>query len=279
VTPILRYLLNSCGYNFYRLADFQLGPVSPIPHSITSEMQIRELISKLKPSKTDQPLIRIGPQNDGGYLVPDDLDGISACYSPGVSTESGFEKQLADRGMIIHLADFSVDGPATEHPNFRFLKKFIGDRNADQFITLEQWINDTDAPQGDDLLLQMDIEGYEYESLITTPLQLLSRFRIIVIEIHDLASLWQPHFFRLATLLFNRLLTFHTCVHIHPNNCATPVTFADLSIPPVMEFTFYRNDRFQKSHASTQFPHPLDASNLIPPEQFPEVILPKCWYE
>ena len=65
---------------------------------------------------------RLGPDGDGGYLVPDDLAGIEYTFSPGVSTESGFEAALAARGQRVFLADYSVDGPAEANANFAFEK-------------------------------------------------------------------------------------------------------------------------------------------------------------
>ncbi|MEI6399670.1 MAG: hypothetical protein WCO71_12950, partial [Pseudomonadota bacterium] len=44
---------------------------------MTDAAKLRDLISKLCPVATKYELIRIGSQNDGGYLLPNDLDGIS----------------------------------------------------------------------------------------------------------------------------------------------------------------------------------------------------------
>lgn len=37
------------------------------------------------PNEIDVPLIRLGGNSGGGYIIPDDLENISACFSPGVS--------------------------------------------------------------------------------------------------------------------------------------------------------------------------------------------------
>ena len=63
------------------------------------------LVSSLHPIDPGVPLVRIGPDGDGGYLVPDALDGIAHAFSPGVSTESGFEAELAERGMDVVVTD------------------------------------------------------------------------------------------------------------------------------------------------------------------------------
>ena len=161
---------------------------------------MRGLLQALRPLDPGVELVRIGPERDGGYLVPDDLEGIRHVFSPGVSNESGFEAELADRGMQVFLADHSVDAPAVNHPRFVFDRRFVGCLTDDRYITLDDWHaaklgTDTDA----ELLLQMDIEGAEYETLLAASPRLLGRFRIMVIELHWLPQLWDEPFFALAS--------------------------------------------------------------------------------
>lgn len=90
---------------------------------------LRGLISMFHPQDVGIGLIRLGGEGDGGYLVPDDLDGIAACFSPGVSDVADFETSLIrDYGIPCYLADASVDGPPPGTPGLDFEKKFLGDR-------------------------------------------------------------------------------------------------------------------------------------------------------
>jgi hypothetical protein len=220
------------------------------------------------------PLIRLGPNGDGGYVVPDDLTNVSACFSPGVSDVSGFEKDCANRGMKVFLADKSVDGPAEPDRAFHFSKKYLGATASDDFMTLDEWVN-TSLPEHDsELLLQMDIEGYEYEVLLSTSEALMKRFRTIVVEFHSLDQLWSRPFFRLAASAFDKILQTHACVHIHPNNCCGSSTVAGIEIPPVMEFTFLRRERIQDAAYRSDFPHLLDYDNT----GRESLSLPHCWY-
>ncbi len=57
------------------------------------------------------------------YLIPNDLEDIAICVSPGVDSESRFELELANKGMKVYMADNSVDSPAINHSNFHFIKK------------------------------------------------------------------------------------------------------------------------------------------------------------
>jgi hypothetical protein len=241
----------------------------------TSAASVRALLQRLRPLDPGIELVRIGPDGDGGYLVPDDLEGIRHVFSPGVSNESGFEAALADRGMQVFLADYSVDGPALPHRNFVFDKRFVGCLTDERYITLDDWhaAKLGKEPQVE-LLLQMDIEGAEYESLLAASPALLARFRIMVVEFHWLPQLWNEPFFALASRVFDKLLATHAVVHIHPNNCCGSVKSAGLEIPRIAEFTLLRRDRLRSTTYRTTFPHPLDRPNVA---KKPLQLAP-CWY-
>lgn len=71
---------------------------------------------RLQPVPVPEGLWRFGPHGDGGYLMPNDLDGVVGCLSPGVSFECGFDTAIAERGIDVFMADASVAGPAQPHP-------------------------------------------------------------------------------------------------------------------------------------------------------------------
>jgi hypothetical protein len=179
--------------------------------------------------------------------------------------------------MNVFLADASVDGLPVEHPKLFFTKRFLGSVKDDTYTTLDDWVESTQIATGnEDLLLQMDIEGAEYQVLGRISDALLSRFRILVIEFHDLDQLWNKGFLMLVEPLFNKLLRGHYCVHLHPNNCCGSITRGGLEIPRVMEFTFLRKDRVSALGGSTHgYPHHLDADNT----PGPTLVLPECWWD
>jgi hypothetical protein len=242
--------------------------------TMTDPRDLRSLLKRLHPLSTDKGLTRLGPGTDGGYLVPNDLAGISACFSPGVSSVSGFEMDCAERGMKVFLADKSVDRPAEEHPLFHFTKKFVGATSDEDFMTLDGWVAASVTEPDSDLLLQIDVEGYEYEVFLSASDALMRRFRVIVGEFHALDELWGLQFFKLAGRAFEKILQTHSCVHIHPNNFCGSFTKDGLEIPRVMEFTFLRRDRISHSSPRRAFPHPLDVDN----SKYPTLVLPPCWY-
>lgn len=232
------------------------------------------LIERLRPIATEYSLTRIGGSGDGGYLVPDDLSGVDACFSPGVSTVADFELDLVGRGIPCFMADHSVNGPPVTHPLFDFEKKFLGSTDDSVYTRLDSWML-RKGSGFNDLVLQMDIEGAEYEVLLGVDVGLLRKFRILVIEFHGLEGLFDTLGFELIKATFDRLLMDFVVVHIHPNNCLPVVRCDGVEVAPVMEFTFLRKDRIGNRTAREDFPHPLDRKCV---RELPDFPLPRCWY-
>jgi len=237
--------------------------------------QVHKLLKLLAPVAIEQPLIRIGGQDDGGYLVPDDLEDIKAGISPGVSTEVSFDLAMADRGIDVLMADASVDGPPMENAHFHFLPKFVDVFEDDENIRLDTLCGSKAIDKEGDRILQMDIEGAEYRVILDLSDEALKSFRIMAIEFHHLDRMFAKFPLRIIQATFLKLLRYHHVVHIHPNNVAKPTTRGDIEIPPVMEFTFYRKDRTKVEQGRTlDFPHPYDHDNIT---SRPSIVLPPCW--
>jgi hypothetical protein len=240
----------------------------------TDREEVQKLISRVHPLTTEHPLIRLGDNGDGGYLVPDDLEGIAACFSPGVDNRASFETSMIERGIPCFMADASVESAPINGPMAHFTKKFLGVTNDAQTVTLDDWIS-AHHPGDDDLLLQIDIEGAEWPVLLNVSSKTLSRFRIIVIEFHELERLMDKHAFQIIKATFDRLLEKFYVVHSHPNNFGRSVRCGSMIIPRVMEMTMIRKDRVRSTGFAQTFPHPLDATNDI---TNPDLILPPAWF-
>jgi len=236
---------------------------------------LEAFISELKPVNVGIPLVRIGSKQDGGYLVPDDLEGLKACVSPGVSTEIGFDLEMAERGIPVYMADASVPGPPVDHDIFNFFPKFLDVFEDEKNMRLDTLCGlMPDAHRGD-AILQMDIEGAEYRVLLDASDDTLSQFRIILLECHNLTRLFGRQNSQLIIATFRKLLRHFHVVHIHPNNVCPASQRGGISIPPVMEFTFIRKDRVRSlSRDALTFPHPLDRDNM---SNRPSLALPETW--
>jgi hypothetical protein len=238
----------------------------------------KKLVKTLRPVKTKYHLIRVGGQNDGGYLIPDDLSGVSKCFSPGVDITANFEKDLACRGILSHLADASVDGPPDDFRMLSFTKKHLGASNEGEYMTLEYWVKAKESviwPVGD-FILQMDIEGAEYQTILATPLDIMRRFRIIAIEVHNAQHWFNPVSWGVVQGFFAKLLTDFHVVHLHPNNNCPMIQVDDVLFPTVFELTLLRKDRAAVEGFADDLPHPLDQPNVL---DKPDRPMPEGWYK
>lgn len=243
----------------------------------TDEPAIAALIRKIRPRRFSGALKRFGPSRDGGYLMPDDLEGVCACVSPGVASECGFELDIAERGIDSYMADASIDCAPLEHPQFHFTKLFLDSYRGEATTTIDDYCRAIPGfAQGRDLILQMDIEGAEYRVIESMSEGLLRRFRIMVVEFHQLEQVFDRLCFDHIEASFEKMTRHHEVVHIHPNNYfKTPIRHGNLSVPSILEFTFYRRDRAQFTDTPPlDFPHPLDVDNW---PAHPPVVLPPCW--
>jgi FkbM family methyltransferase len=245
-------------------------------------------IEIIKPKPCPFPLIRVGGNKDGAYLLPDDLKGIKACFSPGVNNKKEFEDELLEKFEIVsHMCDFSSDVEKLKtplKPGQTFKKKWLDVNGDKDSISLSDWVTDQEPDANDDLLMQMDIEGAEYRNILNTPENILQRFRIIVIELHGLDVVNQPEKYKnLLEPLLILLGKYFICVHAHPNNCCGDVMLSgsELNIPKVLELTFLRKDRWNRvrhneSHTPL-LPHPLDIPYNVPRK--PPLFLNEHWLE
>ena len=74
-----------------------LSTINAYPTGLTDKREVLALLKNLRPLTTDRKLIRFRPSGDGGYLVPDDLEGIEAASRPA-SIRAWALKSPARRG-------------------------------------------------------------------------------------------------------------------------------------------------------------------------------------
>lgn len=227
--------------------------------------EIQDLFLELRPYFNGHPLIRIGEDGDGGYLVPDDLSNIDGCFSAGSGKIMHFEKHLASEyGIKSYILD-KIDKKPVELSDLQeFRHGWLGVENNQETVTLERWLIESNLDKSRELLLQMDIEGAEYRTLLYTPSKILERFRIIVVEFHGLDKFTNYNGFNiLYKPVLNKLLESFDVVHFHANNCCGNWKALKFGIPRVVEITFHRKDRRLRALEHAFTPNLLDRRNVL----------------
>ncbi|MEO1749135.1 MAG: FkbM family methyltransferase [Pseudomonadota bacterium] len=210
--------------------------------------------------------------------MPDNLAQIDYCFSPGVDYVAGFEAELSEaHGIKSFMADASVASPPIHNENFNFVPKYLGARTHNQFVTLSDWVKECIGDDDGQRILQMDIEGAEYDVLTYESADALAQFSTIIIELHDLQNIFEPNFFRMLSAIFEKLYKNFSICHVHPNNCGHIAVLNGIEVPSVIELTLLRNDlinRFQSANP-VSLPHRLDRSNK---PGFPDIAMPEIWW-
>ena len=212
----------------------------------------------ITPKQCGRELILIGDGLDGSYVIPKDLEDIKYCFSPGVGPTSKFEQGLHESfGISSFLIDGSVDRIPKKHLQYcDFEKVFLGSVCDEKTINLDTWVQDKISSHHlEEAILQMDIEGGEFPSLLSCSNETLKKFRIICLEVHGLDLVYLP--FALSTIeqTFRKLHENFVVCFSRQNDCCGHVTVQSSKLPRVIELSLIRRDRI------------LDG-NPLPPRNF-----------
>ena len=247
-----------------------------------------EVFEFLRPKSFPRGLVRVGGNHDGAYLLPSDsLETLQACISPGVRNKKAFEDELAKSYRVpSHMCDKSSNEEHFSTPIIRgmqtFRKVWLDKSDSEDSISLKTWLEE-EAPGIGDLLLQMDIEGAEYRILLDAPDKILNRFRVMVLELHQLQRINQPGaLFQVLLPMVRKLSKNFVCVHAHPNNVGPVFEIQELNVrcPRTLEVSFLRKDRFPSDHNFFEkvfLPHPLDIPRNARAK--PPIFLDEAWIQ
>ena len=222
------------------------------------------LISFLSPVLNGHKLVRIGPQGDGGYLLPDDFKGVTDCLSPGSNGEWEFETSLEHKYKIkSHILDELGKKPKGFREPHKFYAGFLGVSDGVGQISLQSFIASAELINDNNLILQMDIEGDEYDILDEVSELLLSKFRILVVEFHYFDVMTNMNILNKTLSIFTKIDKHFDLVHLHPNNCCGVFNFGLSQVPRVFEVTWHRKDRALSSKKlAMPLTHYLDQDNV-----------------
>jgi len=232
---------------------------------LTPAADFEKFMQIMFPMDNGHRLIRVGPNGDGGYVIPDDLVGISYCFSPGSDLLWEFEREIGERYQITsYICDSLIKKPNDLSEMQVFKDAWLGPSTGGNFISFADWIHESiDVSRGEDLLLQIDIEGAEYLALLALPDDMLLKFRVIIMEGHSLDALMNRFSFEeFLAPVFRRLARDYDLVYLHGNNCCGLWNYRGFTYPRIAEFTWHRKDRRFKTPTVTQVKTVLDYPNI-----------------
>jgi hypothetical protein len=212
-------------------------------------------------------LKRFGSANDGGYLMCENLiEPLDAAYSYGVGSNDDWACEVSRRYHVpVHQYDcFDPARPTCEGGTFVFHNECVGDqigyKSSRFFDTLENQIR-KNGDLGRRLVIKMDIEGAEWDSLLAAPQELLSSIPQITMEMHGVDD---P---KIVEVLRKLKRNFYL-VNLHFNNWSCTLKAAPL--PAWAYQTHWVNKRIGVPDPASPFPAPTSPLNEPDSPRWPD---------
>jgi len=198
--------------------------------------------------------VRCGREYDGGYVMIDYFPKDSVAYSLGIGDDISWDMSMAERDIPVYMYDHTIKGIKQKHKNLIFHKIGLGRRNERNISTLENLINLNGHSKSNNLILKMDIEGFEYDVIDATPIEVLQQFSQIVIEFHDLLF---PENIEILPCL-EKLNTLFQVVHIHGQQMLPRARVDDKVLTNYVEVSYLRRTDHEFLDSTHKLPLDID---------------------
>jgi mannosyltransferase OCH1-like enzyme len=213
---------------------------------------MKKFIDLLIPKKTNNNLIRVGPNGDGGYVIPEIcIQSSSSLFTYGVGYEVNFENQYVNEyERPVYMFDHTI--PIIDYGNslINFYSEGLGiGDNCDDFLNHYKKLNIQEK-----IFLKIDVEGAEYSFFENTNIKEISSIVTgFCIEVHNLDKKDIRERF---TQIFNQIEKYFTLVHIHANNFGDVFELDGFNLNSVFELT-YINKNFVLHEEDSQIEYPI----------------------
>ena len=216
----------------------------------------------LRPRRaTKHRKIRLGGQEDGGYVMLDDLAHLRTAFSLGVGPNVDWDYAMVSRRIDVHQFDHTVAAPPRNHPRFHFHRKKIDTVASAETENLASILKAYGSAGRYANVLKVDIEGSEWPLFANADPDVLARFPQILCEFHALGHVADDAHYHLMIDALRRLRDQFEVVHVHGNNCGGRVFVGERAFPHVLEVTLANRALYDFVDGDEIFPTELDAAN------------------
>lgn len=206
------------------------------------------ILSLLKPQNIFTNKVRLGPKEDGGYVMPEIvLQNCSALLTYGVGNDIRYEEEFSNTyKKPVYLFDHTLGNPGWKKDDLTFFPTGLGFGE-----NCKEWYQDyEDLNINGDIFLKIDVEGYEYEYFTKTDiLKLRDKVVGLILEIHWIDN--EKNRNDCVEILQKLKVDFLLC-HVHGNNWGDLWEFEGHSVPKVLELSFINKKYVEKYESDTQ---------------------------
>lgn len=209
--------------------------------------------------------VRIGRNNDGGYVIINNFGKYDGLISYGVSDDCSFEKQFQETyNCPVFMFDHTIKALPEQFPQSFFYKQGVADKKLPLLDTVENHIKMSGLQNSNNLFLKMDVEGAEWNVFDKMTDDTLLHFKQIVVEFHFPLNINQ----KIVKNVFSKLQNHFYIVHIHANNYDGPagaIIINGIVHPNVFELTMIRKNCIHQDGvipSTESFPIQIDQKNI-----------------
>jgi len=187
---------------------------------------------------------RLGVNDDGGYVIADNIGNYDCYISAGVANEESFSRDFIEKFNMNKYNSYAFDGTIQNYPyqytnKITFIPKNIGNVFDNETANLSSLINNYN-----NIFLKMDIEGAEYIWLEYMNEEKLNKLKQIVIEFHGINDdSWDVSYNRKFNCI-SKIKNTHYLIHAHGNNYGGK---SINGVPNTIELTYLRRDYFNET--------------------------------
>ena len=189
----------------------------------------------LKVYKSPFKKLRLGKDNDGGYIIADIPNVIYNLFlSGGIENDISFEEDFINKyeNVLCLAFDGSIKQLPKKNDKINFWQIFIGGNENNSYTNLHDFIN-----KFDNIFIKMDIEGGEVAWIKSLSNEQLNKFNQVVIEFHFPFSDREID-------MFDKINETHYLIHFHGNNACGVKNHKGIIIPHVFECTYLHKKYF-----------------------------------
>ncbi|MGL6196783.1 MAG: FkbM family methyltransferase [Thermoguttaceae bacterium] len=228
------------------------------------QQTIRSLLKVMDVKNHTDHFVRVGRDNDGGYVMFDEFAAGSVAYSFGISNDVSWDKDIANRNIDIYMYDHTIEKLPEENSRFHFFRNGItGNKSQKSCKTMAEYIIANGHNNQNNLVLKMDVEGAEWDFLNQVESNTLGQFSQMVFEFHEMA---RGQYDNLICPALEKINKTHQLVHIHANNFGNIKLMGNRFLPDTFEVTYLRRSDHEFAPCSRSFPTRWDqpCNPLIP---------------
>jgi len=226
-------------------------------------------LNTLKPKNTNHKKIRLGPPEDGGYVMPEIvLETCTALFTYGVGNEIRYELEFAQKyNKPVYMFDHTTGRENYSINEFiHFYAEGLGFEEKCKDV-IEHY---NELKIEGDIFLKIDIEGGEYDYLLQTNIEKIASFTNgINLEIHWIDDINNRN--KLIQVL-DRLSFYFTLCHIHGNNWGGLWQYEGFDIPKVLELSFI-NKKLVESEEEDKQTYPISGLDVANNPNVPDYLL------